>query len=111
MQVNTYLRATEYGITGGSEFLWECYGKDAWCVDCGNTNAVIDRKTGNVYDISFNDDDADLHFRWVHKDYVKKYVKESKSKGFDPWQAYDDVKYRQIKDEQSMLEILIAKAT
>jgi hypothetical protein len=110
MQINRYLRTIEYGVTEGSEFLWKCYGNDAWCISSTNTNAVFDRKTGVLYEIALDIEDENLHFRWVNPDFVKTYVKESKSKGFDPWQAYDDVRYTQIKDDQSMFEILIAKA-
>lgn len=110
MQINRYLRTIEYGIIEGSKHLWDCYGKDAWSISSANTQAVFDRNTGMVYEVSMSIEEEGLHFRWIDPDFTKKYVKESKSKGFDPWQAYDDVKYTQIKDEQGMFEILIAKA-
>jgi hypothetical protein len=110
MQVEAYIKAIRYMITEGSQFMWGCYGDAAWFLNSNDIDAVIDRSTGEVYEVSVHDYDG-TSYKWIDPSVIDAYMSESESRGFDPWQAYDDVKYEQIKDEQSMLEILIAKDT
>jgi hypothetical protein len=92
-------------ITEGSKFMWDCYGPESWFLDSKDINAVIDRSTGMVYEVSVHDYDG-TSYRWVDPSVIDAYTAESASRGFDPWQAYDDIKYTQILDEAKILEMI-----
>jgi hypothetical protein len=106
MHVREYLESIGYGIENGSQFLWTCYGSDAWYLDGKRTSAVIDRQTGFVYEVSMNDEEKHFHPKWIHPEYLDGYVNEATDRGCEPWQAYDDVMYTQITDEAEILGII-----
>lgn len=111
MDVIGFLREIDYGVTEGSQFCWTCYGPDAWYLDAGSVSAVIDRKTGFVYEISVHDQSQDVNHRWIHPEYLEGYVDEANSRGCDPWQAYDDVQYIRVDGEDHIMELVRTRAT
>lgn len=111
MHVNQFLTAVQYRITEGSEFLWDCYGTEAWYLDCGMFSSIIDRHTGLIYELTVNDHEEGVNLRWIDPEFLEAYVNEAKSRGHEPWQAYDDVLYTQVKDGQEMIAIISARAS
>lgn len=105
MHVLDYIRSIGFSITSGSQFMWNCYGTDAWYLESDDSNAVIDRKTGIVYEVAYFNEDTDDCLRWTNPDYIDAYVAESTQRGFNPWQAYDDVDFKQV-TEQEIINIL-----
>lgn len=105
MKLESYLDKIQYRITGGSEFWWDCYGPNAWSIEGHNTDAVFDRVTQMVYEVSLTCNDGKC-YKWVDPDFVDRYVQESKNRGFDPWIAYDDVSFHVENDKNKILSLL-----
>lgn len=105
MKLDSYLAQVQYKITDGSKFMWDCYGPNAWSIEAPNTDAVFDRVTHMVYEVSVTSGDGTC-YKWVDPDWVDKYVQESLTRGFDPWIAYDDVRFNTIVDELEILSLL-----
>lgn len=105
MQLESYLARIQYKITGGSKFWWDCYGPNTWSIEAHNTDAVIDYATHMVYEVSVTDHDGRC-YKWVDPFFVEKYVQESETRGFDPWIAYDNVKFTVVNDEKEILSLL-----
>ena len=105
MHLLDYVQTIGFSITSGSQFMWNCYGTDAWYLESKNSSAIIDRKTGIVYEVAYFNEDTDDCFRWIDPAHIDAYVVESAERGFNPWQAYDDVNYKQV-TEQEIINIL-----
>lgn len=105
MQLETIFDITGYAITGGSRYCWASYGHNAWTIDLDNIVVCFDLQTLRVYDIAVHSDNS-VCFKWIDPDFLLLYEQESKDLGFDPWIAYDDVKYQQIYHDQDILQII-----
>jgi hypothetical protein len=95
-QLKQFLEATQYRITGGSEFQWSCYGSNAQYVDtsiCESfyASAIIDRETQRVYEVHISDDeDNHLPFRWIDPEFLEAHKKEAKLRNIDHKRFVDD---------------------
>jgi hypothetical protein len=77
--------AVDYRVTGGSSFLWRCFGDWVQMVESetetGNSTLVLDRKTGEVYYIETWDERAGRTYRWFSTEENKQaYNREAQEK-------------------------------
>jgi hypothetical protein len=105
MKLESFLSQIEYKITDGSKFHWDCYGLNAWSITSDRVEAVFDRITLMIYEVSVHYASGDC-YKWIDPEFVNAYVNESRSKGFDPWIAYDDVPYKQELLETEILSLI-----
>lgn len=97
-------------ITSGSKYGWDCFGPNAYCYDSyDNENVDIsvtfDQKDQTVYEFTAVNANTNSAFRWANPAFVDRYNEEAKNRGCDPDQAWDDVKYIDIKDANEFLDI------
>lgn len=105
MQAIDYIRSVGFSLTQGAKFMWNCYGDNSWLLESDGSSAVVDCKTGIVYEVAcFNEEDDDC-YKWTDPNYIDAYTVESLDRGFNPLQAYDDVEFKQV-SEQEILAIL-----
>lgn len=84
-QMEAYVKAIDYKITDGSEFLWQCFGPDARFLDSSDDifhiSAVFDTKTQRVYEVSISETyGGDLRYRWIDMEYLDAYKSEAKQR-------------------------------
>lgn len=91
------LEASQFKIVGGSEYLWNSFGKDVRYLDIENSelniqlDLIFNTQTQEVFQASlFMKDNT---FRWLSPDYIDAYKKECYERDVDPRIAYDNVKY------------------
>lgn len=111
MQIEDFLSAVLYKITEGSQFIWNCYGANAWYLDAEYASAVFDRCNGIVLEVSVHGETHDINHRWIHPEYLERYINESAARGCDPWQVYDDVQYTRVDSEDDILALVRARAS
>jgi hypothetical protein len=102
-------QALNHSITGGSEFLWQCYGDNARFLDYeskhGDVSVVFDSVTQTVYEASVSDKDTSIKpYRWLNPEYKENHFAEAKTRGVDPYQAWDDVKWVDVDLFEDFLE-------
>lgn len=91
------VKAAQFEITGGSEYLWNCYGKNARYLDMTNENfnvelnLVFNSKNREVYQASLYL--SGLAFRWIHPEFLNAYKEECYSRDIDPRIAYEEIFY------------------
>jgi len=104
MKLKDFLKATGYRISGGGEFLWDCYGENAFIIDFSKrklvASVVYDTKTQNVYQMTFADESKSEPYRYSNPRYLKKHKNEAKKRGHRFAQAWDDVDYIEISGEE-----------
>lgn len=89
--------AAQYQISGGSEYLWACYGSNARYLDFSSEkfdfdmSLVFDSVTQEVYESSLYINQ--YAFRWQNPDFISAYKEECFARNIDPRVAYDNVFY------------------
>ena len=106
-----FMEVTDYKITEGSDFLWNCYGPTVHSLDSWNqsqvghtVHVVFDTTSQEVYEMSVCDYSKNLAYRWINPEYIKDYLDEAKSKGINPYVAYDEVNYIDLEVTEDLLE-------
>ena len=108
-----FMETIDYKITDGSPYGWNCYGENAYQIDSWNgewekngysLGVIFDTKTQTVYELTACDYVRDRAYRFVNPDYLLALTKESKFRGVENKQAWDDVNYVDLDVEQDFLE-------
>lgn len=108
-----FLETTQYNITDGSKFEWDCYGPNARILDCAELNeysasVVFDSVTQMIYEATVCDYKLKRAYRLINPDYKKDYALEAEERGINGDQAWDEVKYIDLETEQDFFEKLDA---
>lgn len=106
-----FLEVTQYKITDGSKFEWDCYGSNAHILDCVSlteysASVVFDTTDQTIYEATVCDFENERAYRLIHPDYKKEYEAEADKRGIDGDQAWDQVKYVDLETDEDFLEKL-----
>ena len=109
MHIKNFLEAIEYEITGSEKFTWDCYGPDARYFDFEidlNTSisAIFSIKTQQVFEVQVVNAFWKKAFSWQDPQYVEQYIAECNRRNVAPFQAFDDVQYSLVTDEEEILK-------
>jgi len=106
-----WMEVADYRITEGSDYMWDCYGKNAYRLDAWNgdhdghsVSILFDTKTQEVYEATAYDYANQRAYRLMNSDWVKKHKKEAKLREVDYKQAWDDVEYTDLELDDDWLE-------
>ena len=97
-----WMELVDYKITEGSDYGWECYGPNAYCLDSWNGvhgkggfsfSVVFSTKSQKVYEVSMCDYTNNRAYRMINPKNVEKHRKEAEHKSVLANQAWDDVNY------------------
>lgn len=104
--IKEFLEATQYRITAGSEFIWDCYGRNARYLDCGESpdgdteysaSIVYDTETQVVYVAELWDYKRKRYYRYFcDSEYRELYRTESEKRHLDFDEAFDEAKYTDL---------------
>jgi hypothetical protein len=109
-----FLEATNYSITGGTEFQWQCFGPNARYLDSDkenkySTSVIFDSVTQTLYVIEAWDYVNNREYRWVHPFYVERYKAEHVERAMDSYEtSLDDKKFIDIELEEDIFEKIAA---
>jgi len=99
-----------YRITEGSDYGWNCYGSDAYCLDSwngdhdGHTMSItFDTKTQEVYEAYVCDFQNQRAYRLINPEYKQAHDLEVKDREIDD-EAWDCVKFVDLDTEEDFLE-------
>ena len=108
-----FMEAIQYQITDGAEYMWECYGPNAWSLDYWNqetgvdgrsVSVVFDKQTQFVYQVEAWDQSTDVAYRWIHPDYIEDVKDEAESRGVSFEESFDGNKFTDLDVEEDILE-------
>jgi hypothetical protein len=111
MKLNEFLSVSNSQVCGGSDYLWNCY-PNARYMDIADIDGaeigscVFNTNTQEVYEAEAYVYNDDIAFRWQNAAYTNAYFEESNKRELDPDNAYDDVQFTDIDDEQDFLAVL-----
>lgn len=114
MSLKDFFELVNYRITEGSSYHWECYGRNAYYItawdekhDGVSAGIIFDTSTKVVYEVEVNDYSTEQAYRWINLDFKSAYVEECRTRGLDPNEAWEEVRWVDINEE----EAFFAKAT
>jgi hypothetical protein len=97
-----WMELVDYKITEGSDYGWQCYGPNAYCLDSWNGvhgkggysfSIVFSTKTQKVYEVSVCDYTNDRAYRMINPSKAEKHRKESADRDVNLNEAWDCVEY------------------
>ena len=112
-----WMELVDYKITEGSDYGWQCYGPNAYCLDSWNGvhgvggysfSIVFSTKTQKVYEVSMCDYTNDRAYRMIAENKREKHRKEAEHKSVLANQAWDDVDYVDLDVVSDFMEKAIA---
>lgn len=101
-----WMETVDYRITEGSEYLWQCFGPNAYSLSSWNGDhqgwnlyIVFDTKTQVVYCVEACDYKNNKAYRLVNPDFVDRFQSEVKQKDINDC-AWDDVRWTDLEVDQ-----------
>ena len=108
-----WMELVDYKITEGSDYCWDCYGPNAYCLDSWNGvhgkggysfTIIFSTKTQKVYEISICDYTNDRAYRMIAENKRDKHREESISRGINLNEAWDDIEYVELDVDEDFIE-------
>lgn len=108
MKLREVNEALDHAITGGAEYLWNCF-PDARTLDYetehGHASVTYSTESQEVYEASAESKNSERPYRWLNPNYKSAYEAESEKRGFtDHAIAWDDVKWIDLETEDDFLD-------
>lgn len=106
-----WMELVDYRITEGSDYGWQCFGPNAYCLTSWNgshngwsLNITFDTQTQTVYMVEVCDYLNERAYRIIDSNF--KFAYDDEAAGHQPWanQAWDDVDYIDLDVDQDFLE-------
>lgn len=111
--LNDYLKAVNYRITEGCEFVWDCFGENAYSYEFWNrsngaggasVNVVFDMETQEVYELQAWHKDSETTYRWIHPDYIEAVKNECEKRSIEFKSAGEGREFTDIEMPRDILE-------
>ena len=105
-----YMECISYRITESSEYLWNCYGPNAYSLDSGSSygentvSVVFDKITQEIYQMEAWDFANRRSYRWINPNYIDAIKAESKKRNINFEQSIDNEKFIDIDSDKDMIE-------
>jgi hypothetical protein len=113
--VKEFMEIIDYKITEGSQYMWQCYGSNAYRLDSWNgsqdghsVSIVFDTHTQEVYEVSAYDYRYNRAYRLINPDYKFAHDDEASGRGVDINQAWDDVNYVDLDVDDDFIQKALA---
>ena len=110
-----FMEVVDYRITEGSDYQWQCFGPNAYCLDSWNgdhnghtVSITFDTKTHEIYQVQAYDYSKQRAYRMINPDYVDTFESECEQREIQDiaWELDDGtpVKYVTIDIEEDFIE-------
>jgi hypothetical protein len=106
-----WMEIVDYKITEGSDFGWQCYGRDVHMLDSWNGEqdghgftVIFDTKTQVVYEVQAHDYVHNRAYRMINEDFQKKAKKEARKRDVNRNMAWDDVDYVDLEVDDDFIQ-------
>ncbi len=105
MKLDQLLPLFEYKIVDGAEFLWKCW-PNARFLNLENEHARVSivHSIDTIFEVEiYATQDNEFPYRWVNPEFKDVYYAEAVERKLNPNQAWDDVEYTLIENEDEFL--------
>ena len=111
--IKEFMEVIDYRITEGSEYMWSCYGSNAYRLDSWNGvhgkggysfSIVFSTKTQKVYEVSAYDYTNDRAYRMINPKNQEKHRKEALARDVNFDEAWDNVNYVDLEVDDDFIQ-------
>ena len=107
-----YFETINYRVSEGYQFQWQCYGPNAYglesvdnrCTDGHSVGIIFDTQDQTVYQVEVHDYKNYRSYRLNNPVFNDARRQECTSRGLDPDEAYDGVKFVDLETVEDFLE-------
>jgi hypothetical protein len=106
-----WMEVSNYRISEGSEYCWDCFGPNAYRLDAWNGeqdghshSIVFDTKTQEVYEVTTYDYRNNRAYRLMNPVWVNEFKEEAERREVKFAEAWDDVNYVDLDVVEDFLE-------
>lgn len=120
ISMKEWMELVDYKITEGSDYMWSCYGPNAYTLDSWNGvhgvgghsfSIVFSTKSQKVYEVSMCDNTNNRAYRMINPKNVEKHRTESQHRGVLANQAWDNVNYIDLDVDDDFIQKALAIRT
>jgi hypothetical protein len=113
ISLEKFMQTSNYRITEGSDYGWNCYGSHAYSLSSWNgvhgaggysLDITFDTQDQTVYEVTVCDYTNDRAYRLINPDFVKANENEATSRGSSFNEAYEGVDYVDLDVDADWLE-------
>jgi len=115
LNMREWMELVDYKITEGSDYMWSCYGPNAYTLDSWNGeqdgysfSIVFSTKSQKVYEVSMCDYTNNRAYRMINPKNVEKHRKEAENRSVLENQAWDDVNYIDLEVDDDFIQKCLA---
>jgi hypothetical protein len=111
MKLKKFLKAADSRVCGGSEYQWDCFGRNAQYMDISDLSGeeiggcIFDRETQVVYQVELYVNSDNVAYRWLEPEWACEYGLEADRRKVDKMIAYDDVRFTEVYSEEDILDL------
>jgi len=105
-----WMELINYRITEGSEYCWQCYGKEVYSLDSWSGDqdgysltVIFDKDDQLVYEVTVCDYANNRAYRMIDPDFKFGYDDEATGRGVHRDQAWDDVNYTDLETDEDFM--------
>jgi hypothetical protein len=105
-----WMELINYRITEGSEYCWQCYGKEVYSLDSWSGDqdgysltVIFDKDDQLVYEVTVCDYANNRAYRMIDPDFKFGYDDEATGRGINRDQAWDDVNYTDLETDEDFM--------
>jgi hypothetical protein len=112
-----WMELVDYKITEGSDYGWQCYGPNAYCLDSWNGvhgtggysfSIIFSTKTQKVYEVTVCDYTNDRAYRMINPKNIEKHRKEALARDVNLNEAWDCVDYVDLEVDDDFIQKCLA---
>jgi hypothetical protein len=117
--IKEWMELVDYKITEGSDYMWQCYGPNAYRLDSWNGvhgkggysfSIVFSNKSQKVYEVSAYDYTHDRAYRMIAENKKEKHRKEAQVRQVNFNEAWDEVNYVDLDVDDDFIQKCLAIA-
>jgi hypothetical protein len=117
ISMKEWMELVDYKITEGGEYGWSCYGPNAYTLDSWNGvhgkggysfSIIFSTKSQKVYEVTVCDYTNDRAYRMIVENKREKHLEESKTRGVNLNEAWDDVDYVDLEMDDDFIQKCLA---
>ena len=107
LTLRDFFELIEYRIHEAADYGWQCYGSGAHTIDCVNDDyslsVVFDRDDQLVYEVTVCDYRNNRAYRMIDPGYQAAHRAEAQSRGINPDQAWDGVRFVDLEVDEDFV--------
>jgi hypothetical protein len=112
-----FLKAAQYRIIDGYEYMWDCFGDHVRALECSDTasheakwyaSILFDTRDQTIYEVTVSDYANERYYRMIRPEYLQAYKDAAVEHNTDYRVIFDDTTFIDLEDDDDFLRKMTA---